>query len=361
MLFSVSAMTSITLGSVAAFAPTQLETTGAITQATPSGSDNRFEYVGRVIDIATQQPIAGAKVTLDLQDVPPIVYTDSEGVYQFKLLINSTASGKIRVDAQGYQTYTRNITFTPDLNQIEDIRLTPLQIPTLTSTITPTSTLTPTSTPTAIPPPTIDPTIFRGLDRNCLDRNIWEVSYYAGENQEVDDRNCWNLSAWGVIPENGALGFIVKDSTLGVNLTRRFHTKLKGNTEIKFTVRIDQLTTNPSFDGMLMMGVGSSSIITKSGFYIKYVVLGENNNLYREAAPGLKSYFEPRSAYTPGESQNIIIRIVGSQAKLIVDGNLIQSTNLLPEEHSVFWICYSLPANGGSLIGSVSNFRIEDQ
>jgi hypothetical protein len=127
MLFSLSAMTSITLGSVAAFAPAQLETTDVIPQATPSGSDNKFEYVGRVIDIATQQPIAGAKVTLDLQDVPPIVYTDSEGIYQFKLLITSTVSGKIRVDAQGYEIYTRNITLFPDLSQIEDIRLTSVE------------------------------------------------------------------------------------------------------------------------------------------------------------------------------------------------------------------------------------------
>jgi hypothetical protein len=134
MLFSLSAMTSITLGSVAAFAPAQLETTGVIPQATPSGSDNEFKYVGRVIDIATQQPIAGAKVTLDLQDVPPIVYTDSEGIYQFKLLINSTVSGKIRVDAQGYETYTRNINLSPGLGKIEDIRLMPVEQPQATVT-----------------------------------------------------------------------------------------------------------------------------------------------------------------------------------------------------------------------------------
>lgn len=92
--------------------------------ATSTISTNEFEYIGRVIDIITQQPIAGAKVTLDVQGVPPIVYTDSEGVYQFKLLINSAISGKIRVDAQRYQIYTRNITLYPDLRQIEDIRLT---------------------------------------------------------------------------------------------------------------------------------------------------------------------------------------------------------------------------------------------
>lgn len=100
------------------------------------------EYIGRVIDINSQQPIGEAKITLDLQGVPPIVYTDSEGVYRFKVDIESNISGQIRIDARGYQVYTRNITISPEIRTIEDIRLTPLG-----ATPAPTETLIPTSTP----------------------------------------------------------------------------------------------------------------------------------------------------------------------------------------------------------------------
>jgi len=97
----------------------------------PSGSlvaTIKTEYVGRIIDVNTQQVIAGAKITLDLAGVPPIVYTDSEGVYRFGVVIKSDVSGQIRVDAQGYQVYTRNITISPDIKIIEDIRLVQLGV-----------------------------------------------------------------------------------------------------------------------------------------------------------------------------------------------------------------------------------------
>ncbi len=42
-----------------------------------NNSSQEIEYIGRVIDSTSQLPIAGAKITLDLLGVPPIVYTDS--------------------------------------------------------------------------------------------------------------------------------------------------------------------------------------------------------------------------------------------------------------------------------------------
>lgn len=105
------------------------------------------EYIGRVIDNSNQRPIAGAEVALNLEGVPPIVYTDSEGVYRFQVIIESNISGQIRIDAQGYQIYTRNITIYPDIKTIEDVRLTPLGA---TSAQTETLVPTPTANPTLI-------------------------------------------------------------------------------------------------------------------------------------------------------------------------------------------------------------------
>jgi hypothetical protein len=124
------------------------------------------EYIGRVLDINTLQHIEGAKVTLDLEGVPPVIYTDSEGVYRFKVAIQSKISGQIRIDAKGYQVYTRNITISTDTAIIEDVRLTPMTAtspveiskPTITFTPSPVSSTTiftpiiPTSTETFFPP-----------------------------------------------------------------------------------------------------------------------------------------------------------------------------------------------------------------
>src|SRR5688500_6211691 len=71
-----------------------------------NSAGQEIRYIGRVLDDTNQQPIAGAKVTLDFVGVPPVVYTDSEGVYRFNLSITSDVSGIVRVDAPGYQPYT---------------------------------------------------------------------------------------------------------------------------------------------------------------------------------------------------------------------------------------------------------------
>ncbi len=85
-----------------------------------------IEYVGRVLDINTNEPIHNAKITLDFQGVPPIVYTDSEGIYRFTLSVgNNKIVGRIRVDADTYDKYDRNITLLADNSSIEDIRLAP--------------------------------------------------------------------------------------------------------------------------------------------------------------------------------------------------------------------------------------------
>ncbi len=115
------------------------------------------EYFGRIIDINTLQPISNAKITLDLEGVPPVVYTDSEGIYRFEVEIESKISGQIWVDAVNYQPYTRHITISIESNNLEDIRLSPSidqpVIPTPTETASlPIQSSTPTPTVIALPP-----------------------------------------------------------------------------------------------------------------------------------------------------------------------------------------------------------------
>ncbi len=279
------------------------------------------------------------------------------------MLISGFFIPEFRGIASSLSTETPTATVTSvSISETPTATLSPTSTQTISSTTTPTLTSTPTFTPTATatPTPTINPMVFRGLDQQCLSQSLWEPSYYQGESKEVDSRNCWNLTGWGITPENKGLSIIVNDSDLGQDITRRFYTIIKGDAEIKFTVRIDQFTTKPNFDGILMMGVGSSSTITKSGYYIKYAFVESKNKIFRDIGPGLKIYYEPRSEYMLGESQNIIIRIVGSQAKILADGVLLRTMTLSEEERSVFWVIYSLPSNNGSLIAEISDFQIYD-
>jgi hypothetical protein len=110
-------------------------------------SIQEIEYRGRVIDSDSQQLIVAAKVTLDFEGTPYITYTDSEGLYQFKLAINSESIGTLRVDAKGFQIYIRNISISPAAKAIEDIRLIPRGLVVTYSVEIPTETPLPTIAP----------------------------------------------------------------------------------------------------------------------------------------------------------------------------------------------------------------------
>lgn len=93
--------------------------------STSDPQSQRIEYVGRIVDSNTNEPIHNAKITLDFQGAPPIVYTDSEGVYRFNLNVDGDKIvGRVRVEANNYENYDRNITLFADNPNIEDIRLT---------------------------------------------------------------------------------------------------------------------------------------------------------------------------------------------------------------------------------------------
>jgi hypothetical protein len=69
-------------------------------------------------------PLGGAKVSLEGKGLPPVIYTDSEGVFTFNLP-EDVKEIKIRVDANGYDPYDRRIDVSAVKSELEDIRLTP--------------------------------------------------------------------------------------------------------------------------------------------------------------------------------------------------------------------------------------------
>lgn len=79
------------------------------------------EYRGRVVDTKTGKVIQRAKIILESQDTPTIIYSDSEGIFSFPLKTWSKQI-RIRVEANGYKTYDRFVNPSNSLN-IEEIQV----------------------------------------------------------------------------------------------------------------------------------------------------------------------------------------------------------------------------------------------
>lgn len=92
----------------------------------PAQAGGTVRYVGRVTDRNTRQAIPNAKVSVETQGVPQILYTDSEGVFNLQLK-GSGEPIRVRVEMGGYEPFERNAPL--DGNLTEDVRLTPANIP----------------------------------------------------------------------------------------------------------------------------------------------------------------------------------------------------------------------------------------
>ena len=89
----------------------------------PSHASDETDYTGRVLNEQSGKPIAGAKVSLELnQGAPQILYSDSEGIFHFRIAGSPTVV-RVRVDADAYEGFDRNVSL--NRSGLEDIRLKP--------------------------------------------------------------------------------------------------------------------------------------------------------------------------------------------------------------------------------------------
>ncbi len=91
-------------------------------------TDDRRQFTGRVVNAEGTDKIRGAMVSLEVRGVPPILYTDSEGIFSFPLK-DAGKSIRLVIEANGYKKYDRRID--PDTaSGVEEIRLSPDRIST---------------------------------------------------------------------------------------------------------------------------------------------------------------------------------------------------------------------------------------
>jgi archaellum component FlaG (FlaF/FlaG flagellin family) len=89
----------------------------------------QVEVTGRVLDDSTAAPLQGAKVTLDIQGRPGVVYTDATGSYGFVVYsMVDRVAGRVSVEVDGYEPFDRNITLSLNSPNFEEIRLAPLAV-----------------------------------------------------------------------------------------------------------------------------------------------------------------------------------------------------------------------------------------
>jgi hypothetical protein len=89
----------------------------------------QVEVTGRVLDDSTAAPLQGAKVTLDIQGRPAVVYTDVAGSYGFVVYsMVDRIAGRVSVEVDGYESFDRNITLSLGSPNFEEIRLAPLAV-----------------------------------------------------------------------------------------------------------------------------------------------------------------------------------------------------------------------------------------
>ncbi|HEX5701858.1 MAG TPA: carboxypeptidase-like regulatory domain-containing protein [Pyrinomonadaceae bacterium] len=81
-------------------------------------------FIGKVSDTKGTTRIRGAKVSLEGKGLPPVLYTDSEGVFKFDLS-QELDEIKIVVEADGYVPFDRRLRVSAK-REIEDIRLSPV-------------------------------------------------------------------------------------------------------------------------------------------------------------------------------------------------------------------------------------------
>ena len=88
-------------------------------------NNQEISFQGRVIDQKKQAPLSRIKVSLDFSGAPPVVYTDLEGIYKFKVNFrdSSTIKGQLTIQAKGYETHNSRIELSPKHKDLGDIQL----------------------------------------------------------------------------------------------------------------------------------------------------------------------------------------------------------------------------------------------
>jgi hypothetical protein len=318
------------------------------------------EYIGSVIDGESQQPIMGAKVSLDLGDVPLIDYADTEGIYRFRLTINSTIIGQLKVEAQGYETYTRNISITADDKNIADIRLTPQPMSSFTFTPEPAS------TSTSAPPATSTLQVLTLAER-CIFSETWRVHSLDSNSRNsvvIKPNGCYDMGLVGIFADNtGVLRILDRNKT--DTIVSGIVTPINNDSVIEFNIFVNSMylpyVENGPVFASFAIASAANPLDSKNTARFKLQVdtttteppvifvladAGENNG-----APVKGQH------YGYGNTYAIRLELTGVMEVYINNKKMNESLGI-PTGPKVFYIGYNLPSHA-SIDVNVSEIKID--
>jgi len=256
---------------------------------------------GRIVNARSQKPVNGAKVSLEVTGVAPVLrYPDAEGVFDFGLPADAT-NVRVRVEANGYRLYDRLLNVS-SMSGIEEIRLEPASGNADGTSSRRPSEYVPAAMTTSTPiPPKQSSIIDETLRPIAGGDGPWSVIVFGGRADRRDDVQGWIRSA------------LASSGHDSVNLFRRVSDEqrvasdlFRGNSSLynemqagRFTSRIlvanFTVVTHPGMEGLL---IGEAKLSVKlyspTGELLKSFSLSEKGGGYesdaaqRDAIDGLE-------------------------------------------------------------------------
>ena len=257
-------------------------------------------------------------------------------------------------------------TVTPFVDHwLESTAVVSTQIANPTTTLAPTpissTTLSISATPiTAVPEtPTMSPDyiVSRGLNGNCFDAQYWTPKNAIA--LSTDDKNCWILDEWGILPEAG--GFKVFINPAKSVASHWVSTAIPENARISFTINISNFQTVDDVYGSLVFGFGKASEDFLRGDFLIYRVIQAQSRIYTYFGDPLSHQITPIphiEEYPKDVDQKVILVINKLSLEIYLDGErVVDPRSLSTNERQLFWMGFRLPQNG-SLNATISNFEI---
>jgi hypothetical protein len=177
---------------------------------------NHRTFTGRVLNASTFARVANAKVSLDGEGVPPILYTDSEGMFSFRWPTAATTV-RLTIEAPGFPLYERRVSL-ESISENEDIRLDPVSSP----PVPPSNRTVKPVVEGDTPAPRLHASIVNPLPTISGENGPWAVILIGDHPERRDDVASWVRSALGGGGHDGVSLFrkVSDEQRVGVSLFR---------------------------------------------------------------------------------------------------------------------------------------------
>ncbi|UCG25264.1 MAG: TIR domain-containing protein [Chloroflexota bacterium] len=253
---------------------------------------------------------------------------------------------------------------------IPNVNPEPTDLTNPTDVLEPTPTVRPEpSSPTDTPEPidTPEPTQIvisgTGFEQDCILADFWIPN--PASSLQTDERNCWNLSNWGI--EARENGLLISANQPGNEMINGIYSRIAEDVTIDFEIRVDQLWT--SYDDVLTnigFGVLPSNLSSDAGHFVYYQKESPQDGYpvfvkHRERG-GYDAYLTLDGDYVRyplGRVDRIEMSLVDNVLNIYLNDSKVAGPLNVTFQDRVFWIGYRMP-EGGTIEAQISELSIQE-